>query len=210
MSNIRELVIKGDEEKLVELVNEELKGGKSHNKIIDELTEGIREVGNLFQTEVYYLPEMILSANALKKAMEVVTPYLIGTDSDFKTAGKVLIATVKGDVHDIGKNIVSIMLQGSGFKVIDLGVDVSSEKIVNFINLENPDILALSTLLSVGISEMKKVINHLDSANLRDKVKIIIGGAPINESVVKEIGADGFGSNAVHAVDVSKELLSQE
>ncbi len=175
--------------------------------VVDGLTEAMSIVGEKFEAKEYFIPDMLASAETVGAAMDILAPHL--AKSGMASKGKVMMATVKGDLHDIGKNIVSIILKGAGYEVKDLGADVSPEQIVAIVREEKPDILGLSALLTTTMTAMKETIDSLSQAGLRDKVKVIIGGAPISAEFAAEIGADGYGVDAFHAVRVV-EGLQQE
>jgi 5-methyltetrahydrofolate--homocysteine methyltransferase len=174
------------------------------------LNEGMiaamREVGCRFEDGEYFVPEMLIAARAMQSGMAILKPHL--QQADVKSSGKVLIGTVKGDLHDIGKNLVMLMLEGAGFEVKDLGVDVPVEKFIQAAQEEKPDIVAMSALLTTTMQMMKQTIDAFSAAGLRDKVKIIVGGAPVTEVFASEIGADGFSQDASRAVTMAKALVS--
>lgn len=176
----------------------------------DILNEGMiaamSKVGSLFEAGEYFVPEMLIAARAMQSGMAILKPYLQQTD--MKSTGKVVIGTVKGDLHDIGKNLVVLMLEGAGFEVKDLGVDVPVEKFVQTVQEEKPDIVAMSALLTTTMPMMKQSIDALCAAGLRAKVKVIIGGAPITDAFAHEIGADGFSQDASRAVGLAKSLVA--
>jgi 5-methyltetrahydrofolate--homocysteine methyltransferase len=183
--------------------------GKGENplQIINEgLIAGINEVGARFKTGNLYVPEMMMSAQAMKAGVELVKPNLNG--GEMPTLGKVVIGTVKGDLHDIGKNLVLMMLESSGFHMVDLGVDVSTEQFVAAVKQHQPQFVAMSALLTTTMPTMKEVISALEQQNLRPSVKVVIGGAPISQAYADDIGADGFASDAGAAADLCKELLA--
>jgi 5-methyltetrahydrofolate--homocysteine methyltransferase len=175
----------------------------------DLLGEGMiaamREVGRRFEEGDYYVPEMLVAARAMQAALSLLKPCLAA--SDVKSAGRVAIGTVKGDLHDIGKNLVTLMLEGAGFEVRDLGVDVPPEKFVEAITGGDVDIIALSALLTTTMPHMKTTIETIRQAGLRDKVKIMVGGAPVTQDYANEIGADGFSSDASSAPRLARSLL---
>ena len=170
------------------------------------LTEGMNLVGRKFEDKEYYIPDMLASAEAVGAAMELLRPHL--AQSGIKTKGKVLLATVKGDLHDIGKNIVSILLRGAGYTVKDLGNDMEPQSIVNAVREEKPQFLGLSALLTSTMVNMRDTIQALEESGLRDKVKVVIGGAPVSEEYAKSIGADGYGSDGFQALAVIESLTS--
>jgi corrinoid protein of di/trimethylamine methyltransferase len=164
------------------------------------------EVGRLFEANEYFVPELLIAARAMKGALEIIKPILVGTGA--KPVGRVVIGTVRGDLHDIGKNLVAAMLEGGGFEVIDLGVDVSPERFVQTVQEKNAQIVAVSALLTTTMPGMKTTIEALKEAGIRDKVKVMIGGAPVTQRYADEIGADGFSDNASGAVRVARELVA--
>jgi 5-methyltetrahydrofolate--homocysteine methyltransferase len=163
------------------------------------------EVGRLFEEGEYFVPEMLISARAMKSAMAILKPHL--TSDQVGSAGKVAIGTVKGDLHDIGKNLVSLILEGAGFQVVDLGSDVSPDKFVDAVKTKGVDIVAMSALLTTTMVNMRATVTALEEAGLRDKVKIMIGGAPVTDAFAKLVGADGYAPDASRAVAVAKVLL---
>jgi len=190
---------------VTELINEALASGVDVSDIINNgLTASMAVVGQKFENEEYYIPDMLASAEAVGVAMEILKPHL--AKSGVKPKGKILIATVKGDMHDIGKNIVSILLRGAGYDVIDLGNDVETPDIVKAVREEKPDFLGLSALLTSTMVNMEDTIKALKENGLRDRVKIIIGGAPVSEEYAREIGADGYGADGFHAISVFENL----
>ena len=175
------------------------------NILSDGMIAAMREVGQRFEEGDYYVPEMLVAACAMQSALSLLKPRLIA--SDVKSAGKVAIGTVKGDLHDIGKNLVTLMLQGAGFEVKDLGVDVPPEKFVEAIATGDVNIVALSALLTTTMPNMKTIIETIQQAGLRDKVKILVGGAPVTQEFANQIGADGFSADASSAPSVAQSLL---
>jgi 5-methyltetrahydrofolate--homocysteine methyltransferase len=166
----------------------------------------MREVGCRFEAGEYYVPEMLIAARAMQTGMAILKPHLQQTDR--KSSGKVVIGTVKGDLHDIGKNLVALMLEGAGFEIKDLGVDVPIEEFIRVVREEKPDIVGMSALLTTTMQMMKQTIEAFEAAGLRDQVKFIIGGAPVTESYANLIGADGFSPDASRAVKVALSLIS--
>jgi 5-methyltetrahydrofolate--homocysteine methyltransferase len=198
-------VVEGDNTSVQQHVQEALGAGMSASVILNEgLIPAMAEVGRLFEEGEYFVPEMLISARAMKGAMATLKPYLI--QADVKYAGKVVIGTVKGDLHDIGKNLVSLMLEGAGFQVTDLGSDVAPEKYVAGIRENGANIVAMSALLTTTMVNMKSTITAIEEAGLRDQVKVMIGGAPVTDSFAKQIGADGYAPDASRAVAVAKAL----
>jgi 5-methyltetrahydrofolate--homocysteine methyltransferase len=163
------------------------------------------EVGRRFEANEYFVPELLIAARAMKGAMELLRPLLV--ESGAKPAGRVVIGTVRGDLHDIGKNLVAAMLEGGGFEVIDLGVDVSPERFIAAVEENGAQIIAMSALLTTTMPGMKTTLEAIERAGMRDRVKVMIGGAPVTQRYADEIGADGFSDNASGAVRVARTLV---
>jgi len=190
---------------VVELVQQALGINISPQVIITEgLTAGMQVVGEKFSAKEYFIPDMLASAEAVGAAMDIMKPVL--ESANVETKGKFAIATVKGDIHDIGKNIVAILLKGAGYEVHDLGVDVPAEKVVEFVKEEKPGYLGLSALLTTTMTEMGVVIKALEENKLRSSVKVLIGGAAVSEEFVQEIGADAYCIDAFQAIKVLEEF----
>jgi 5-methyltetrahydrofolate--homocysteine methyltransferase len=190
---------------VTELTEKALAQGISVRDIINKgLTGGMNIVGQKFEAKEYYIPDMLASAEAVGAAMEILEPHL--SQSGVEAKGKVIMATVKGDLHDIGKNIVSILLRGAGYTVKDLGNDIEPQVIVNVVREENPQFLGLSALLTSTMVNMRDTIQALEESGLRDKVKVVIGGAPVSEEFAQSIGADGYGADGFQAVAVIESL----
>ena len=170
------------------------------------LIPAMKEVGAKFESGEFFVPEMLISARAMQTGLGLLKPIL--ATAEIKSSGKIVIGTVEGDLHDIGKNLVVMMLEGAGFEMIDLGSDVVPEKFVEAVRANQPDIVAMSALLTTTMPSMKSTITALKTAGLRDKVKIIIGGAPVSEDYAGEIGADGYASDASRAANLAQELCS--
>jgi len=207
LKKIFDAVLEGDVEGVESNVQKALDAKLNPVVILNEgMIAGMREVGCRFEEGEYYVPEMLIAARAMQSGMALLKPHLL--QADRKPSGKVLIGTVKGDLHDIGKNLVKLMLEGAGFEVKDLGVDVAAEDFIRAAQEEKPDIVALSALLTTTMQMMKQTIEAFVAAGLRDKVKIIVGGAPLTETFANEIGADGFSPDASRAVTVAKSLIA--
>jgi 5-methyltetrahydrofolate--homocysteine methyltransferase len=192
-----------------ELIEKALVLGISAQDIINKgLTAGMDIVGQKFEAREYYIPDMLASAEAVGAAMELLEPHL--AKSGVKAKGKIIVATVKGDLHDIGKNIVSILLRGAGYSVKDLGNDIDIQAIVDAVREEEPQFLGLSALLTSTMMNMRDAIQALTESGLRDRVKVIIGGAPVSEEFAQSIGADGYGADGFEAVRVVESLNSSE
>jgi 5-methyltetrahydrofolate--homocysteine methyltransferase len=171
--------------------------------LLEALVPAMDDVGNRYECGEYFVPEMLISVRAMKEGLKILKPLLV--ESDVKPAGKVVAGTVKGDLHDIGKNLVCMMLEGAGFEIVDLGCDVPVEKFVAAAK-EGADLVALSALLSTTMPNIKATIEALGEAGLRDKVKVMIGGAPVNDNVAQEYGADGYAADASAAVSLARSL----
>jgi 5-methyltetrahydrofolate--homocysteine methyltransferase len=200
-------LIYGKANEVRDMVKKAIDEGQDVEKILNEgLISGMNIVGEKFKKNEFYIPEMLMAARAMKEGMKELKPILI--QKDVKALGTVAIGTVQGDLHDIGKNLVAIMLEGTGFKIIDLGVDVLTEKFAKTVKEGKVQVLALSALLTTTMPAMKEVIKSLEEKGLRNKVKVIIGGAPVTQDYADEIGADGYALDAGSAVDKVRELLS--
>jgi len=189
-----------------ELVQKALDQGLSAGEVLTGgLVAGMDEVGKGFKSGELFVPEVLIAARAMHAGMAVLKPLL--ADSDVPSAGKFAVGTVKGDLHDIGKNLVKMMVEGGGFEVVDLGVDVSPDAFVKAVREHKPNVIGMSALLTTTMTSMKDVIEALQEAGLRKSVKIMIGGAPVTEAYAKEIGADGYAPDAATAVDVARSLV---
>ncbi len=208
LDDLKNSIVNGDPEAARELTQKALQGGLTFEKIMNEvLLPGIHEVGDRFGRGEMYLPELLVSAMAMKAAVQVLKP--LRSDPGIKTAGKALIATVKGDLHDIGKNLVGMMLEGAGFEVIDLGTDIASDKVVKAAQDLQADLVCLSSLLTTTMPGMKEVIQELQKTGIRKRVKVMVGGAPVTQDYADEIGADGYAPDAPSAVRKAEEILAK-
>ena len=206
LNALKEAVIAGDVKGCNLLTEVAIQAGHSPQKILNEaLVPAMEVVGEKFRCNEVYVPEVLVAARAMKKSLAMLKPLL--TQTGVKPVAVVVMGTVKGDLHDIGKNLVCMMLEGAGFEVVDLGADVAPEKFVQAVKDHKAQILGVSTLLTTTMLGMKDVLAALERADLRMKVKVMIGGAPVTQSFADEVGADGYGENAAVAVDVAKELL---
>ncbi len=206
LDDLRTCVIDGDMNQTQKLVQEAIAENIPAEHILKEgLISAMAEVGRLFESGEYFMPEMLIAARAMKSGLTLLRPHLIA--ANVHAVGKVVIGTAQGDIHDIGKNLVGMMLEGAGFEVIDLGVDVPPEKYVQAVRDHHPDLVACSALLTTTMLRMKEMITALDEAGLRGQVKVMVGGAPITESYAREIGADLFAPDAASAASRAKELL---
>jgi len=199
-------IVDGKAQLAQSIVEEEVQAGADPVVLISgTMIPAMDEVGKLFQEEEYFVPELMLAGRAMKAAMEPLRPLLAASGA--KPAGVVVAGTVKGDLHDIGKNLVISMLEGAGFKVVDVGTDVSPEKFIDAIREHNPGIVCLSALLTVTMTAMKSTIDAIKEADLRKGVKILVGGAPLSERYAMEIGADGYGATATDAVALARRQV---
>ncbi len=207
LKQIAEQLYEGEDEEVASLVQKALDEGMAPNTVLqDGLIAGMDVVGVDFKAGDLFVPEVLIAARAMSAGMSVLRPLL--AEGDISSKGTYVIGTVKGDLHDIGKNLVKMMIEGAGFETIDLGVDVEAETFVSAVREHNPDVLGMSALLTTTMSQMKKVIEALTEAGLRDKVKIMVGGAPLTAEFAKDIGADSYAPDAASAVDTAKEYVS--
>lgn len=208
LKDIKEAVLRGDRNDAAKFTKAAVDGGIGIKKILDEgLIAGMEIIGNKFKCNEIFIPEVLISAKAMQTGTAVLEPYF--TKCGIKPIGHVAIGTMKGDLHDIGKNIVSMMLKGACFEVDDFGIDVPPAKFVDAVKARGVDIIAMSSLLTTSMLSMRDTINSLKEAGLRDKVKVIIGGAPVTKGFADSIGADGYAKDAASAVDAVKELLKK-
>lgn len=206
IETIKNAVVEGKHAEIEGLVQAAIDGGVDLNKLInDALIDAMDIIGQKFAANEIYVPEMLVAATTMKKGLMLIKPLLSGEQTQSK--GRILMGTVKGDLHDIGKNLVIMMLEGAGFEVIDLGVDLTVEKVVAEVENQKPQILGLSALLTTTMPEMKKVIEGLTEKGLRDSVKVMVGGAPVDAPFADKIGADGYGKDAADAVRLVKSLI---
>ena len=204
---IMDAVLHGRHKDIRDLIQKALDAGSAPMEIIDSgLIAGMNVVGRLFKADEMYIPEVLLSARAMHAGMDVLEPLLAG--DEIRKRKKIVFGTVKGDLHDIGKNLVGMMLRGVGYEVLDIGVDQPAELFVEFLKESGAPIVAMSALLSTTMPQMGVVIEKIKENGLRDKVKIIVGGAPISEKFAESIGADGYATDAGSALDLLKKLLA--
>jgi 5-methyltetrahydrofolate--homocysteine methyltransferase len=205
LKKLYDAILNGDAKTAVaitrEAIDEEIDPGEL---ISGTMIPAMDAVGKLYEEEEYFVPELLLSARAMKGSMELLRPLL--AERGARPAGTVAIGTVKGDLHDIGKNLVASLLEGGGFEVIDLGADVSPEKFIEAIRERGAQVVCLSALLTVTMPSMKTTVEALERAGLRDKVKVLVGGAPVTQQFADEIGADGYGESASHAVALARKM----
>ena len=207
LNEIKEAIIDGSAKIVSEKVTAALEEGFDPEQILnDAMIAGMAEVGQLFEDGEYFVPEMLVAARAMTTGMQILKPRLV--QADVKAAGKVAIGTVQGELHDIGKNLVGMMLEGASFEIIDLGADVPPEKFVEAVQKDHVQIVAMSALLTTTMPSMKTTIEALEAAGVRDQVKVMVGGAPLSDQYAKEIRADGYAPDANKAVALAKSLVS--
>ena len=210
MANIQDLtqaVIKGDEDQIKLLIFELLHAGIAAKQIMDAgLIRGMKIVGEKMETEEMFIPEVLMSAKAMSSGVEILKPQL--TDEENAASGIMILGTVQGDLHDIGKNLVKMLMEGAGFSVIDLGTDVAPDTFVDAIKEHNADIVGMSALLTTTMPKMKETLEAIEKAGIRDQVKVLVGGAPVTEKYATEIGADGYGFDAGSAIRMAKAYVT--
>ena len=205
LNQLHEAVVSGDAKTAHAITQQALAEGIDPLKLVNEyMVPAMAEVGRRFECSEYFVPELLISARAMKAALDLIRPLL--TARGDRPAGRVAIGTVKGDLHDIGKNLVAAMLEGGGFEVIDLGSDVAPDRFVDAVKTRGVNIVCLSALLTVTMPSMKTTIQALKDAGVRDRVKVLIGGAPVTRHYADEIGADGYGETATAAVALAREM----
>ncbi len=206
LTGLFEAILTGDAKSAAAVTKQALDEGVAPLKLVtDAMVPAMDEAGRRFEAEEYFVPELLLAARAMKAAMALIRPLLVASGA--KSAGRVAVGTVKGDLHDIGKNLVASMLEGGGFEVLDLGADVAPEKFVEAVKEKGAQVVCLSALLTVTMPSMKTTIEALKQAGVRDNVKVLVGGAPVTTQYANEIGADGYGENANSAVAMTRKLL---
>jgi 5-methyltetrahydrofolate--homocysteine methyltransferase len=206
LQKISEELQSGNYRVVPKLVQDALDAKIPPSKILSEgLVSGMDIVGDKFRRDELFMPEVLISAKAMQAGMEILRPKLI--ESGAKLAGKIVLGTVKGDLHDIGKNLVGMLMEGAGYEVIDLGIDVPSDKFVDAVKTTKPNLVGLSALLTTTMPKMKEVIDSLVEAGVRNSVKVVVGGAPVTEKFAKDIGGDGYAPDAASAVEKARELI---
>ena len=207
LEQISTAVIEGDLDEINDLTEDALDEGLNAEEILNKgLMPGMDHVGVEFRAGNLFVPEVLRSAKTMQTSMNIIRPMLAETGA--KTTGKVLLGTVKGDLHDIGKNLVGMMCEGAGFEVKDIGKDVEPQGFVDAVKEFEPDVVGMSALLTTTMRTMESTIKELEEAGLRDRVKVMIGGAPVTQAFADQIGADGYASNAASAADLAKKLVS--
>ncbi len=200
-------ILEGDKDKTPVLVQKALNQGLVPKDILDNgMVVGMNEVSVRFKSGAMFVPEVLMSAEAMQSGLKILRPHLVSSGA--KLIGKIVMGTVKGDLHDIGKNLVGMMCEGAGFEVVDLGFNIEPEKFIAAIKEHQPQIVGLSALLTTTMRAMGHTIKALEEAGLRDKVRIMVGGAPVDAEFAKRIGADGYGSNAPAGADLAKQLVA--
>ena len=208
LTGLFEAILTGDAKSAVAVTKQALDEGIEPLKLVTEaMMPAMDEAGRRFEAEEYFVPELLLAARAMKAAMALIRPLLVASGA--KSAGRVAVGTVKGDLHDIGKNLVASMLEGGGFEVLDLGADVAPEKFIEAVKEKGAQVVCLSALLTVTMPAMKTTIEALKKAGVRESVKVLVGGAPVTAQYANEIGADGYGENANSAVALTRKLLAE-
>ena len=206
LQNLNDAIMNGDASSAPVLVNQALNQGLPASQILNEgMIAAMNHVGKLFEEGEFFVPEMLIAARAMQAGLAVLKPHL--ALAEVKAAGRVVAGTVKGDLHDIGKNLVCMLLEGAGFEIIDLGTDVAPEKFVQVVQDGRADVVALSALLTTTMPNMKATIEALNKAGVREKVKVMIGGAPVTQAYAEQIGADGYAPDASRAVALAKSLM---
>lgn len=203
---LKQALVSLDMNQVQSLVDEKIGSGQPAGDIINILTQGLDEIGDLFSKDELYIPELVRSGQIFEAVMKKLEPYMSDKETDQRGKGRVVIGTVKGDLHDLGKNLVVNMIRTSGFEVIDIGKDVATEKFIEVVLDTKPDVIGLSALLTTTMAMQAEVIEALEKENLRNDLKVIVGGAPVSEEWAEEIGADAYGSDAVDAVRIVKDL----
>ena len=207
LETIYKAVMEGNADQAAKETEAALAAGLPPSDILNKgCIAAMGEVGRLFEEGEMFVPEMLIAARAMQAAMNILKPYL--AEDEVVSAGKIVLGTVSGDLHDIGKNLVGMMMEGAGFEIIDLGNDVSPDAFVNAVRENEADLVGMSALLTTTMPSMKATIEALTEAGLRDKVKVMVGGAPVTQKYADEIGADGYAPDAASAVDRAKKLLN--
>jgi methanogenic corrinoid protein MtbC1 len=204
--NLVDLIVSLNEKEAVELLRKKVDAGEDPLKILDEVRTAMARVGDKFENKEFFLPDLIMSGEILRQIAEILEPKL-KAGGEVKRLGKIVLGTVFGDIHDIGKDVVKFIMDANGFDVVDLGVDVPKEKFVEKIKEVNPEIVALSGFLTLAYDSMKETIEEIEKAGLRDKVKIMIGGGQMDETIREYVNADAYGKDAVEAVEIAKKWV---
>lgn len=210
LSMVKKAIIEGNKDDAEQLAQRAISENMDLNEIIERgYIQGVQKVGQLWEEGEYFLPELITSAECMKAAMGIMQPELEKAQIDIRSAGKIVIGTVEGDIHDIGKNLVASILSANGFDVVDLGADVKLEKFIEKAEEVNADLICLSALLTTTMTGQKKLVEHLKEKGLYGRFKVMVGGAPVNQKWADDIGADGYSENALTAVGAAKKLAEK-
>ncbi len=210
LNKVKKAIVEGNKNEAVQLAQQAISEKMDLNEVLEKgYIPGIQEVGQLWEGGEYFLPELITSAECMKAAMEIMQPELEKAQIDVRSAGKIVIGTVEGDIHDIGKNLVASVLSANGFDLVDLGADVKLEKFIEKAEEVNANLICLSALLTTTMTGQKKLIELLKEKGLYGRFKVMVGGAPVNQKWADDIGADGYSENALTAVDTAKKLAEK-
>jgi trimethylamine corrinoid protein len=210
LNSVEKAIVEGNKDEAVQLAQRAITEKMDLNEVIEKgYIQGIQKVGKLWEEGEYFLPELIMSAECMKAAMEMMKPELEKAQIDVRSAGKIVIGTVEGDIHDIGKNLVASILSANGFDVVDLGADVKLETFIEKAEEVNADLICLSALLTTTMTGQKKLIEFLKEKGLYGRYKVMVGGAPVNQKWADDIGADGYSENALTAVGAAKNLAEK-
>ncbi len=210
LTKMKQAILLGDKDASKDLAEEAVRSGWRLNEVIEKgFVPGIREAGKLWEKGEYFLPELIAGAESMKAAMSVLQPELEKTKSKAASAGKVIIGTIEGDIHDIGKNLVASMLSANGFDVVDLGADVKLDRFLEEAEIVNADFICVSALLTTTMLKQKEIIKMMKERNLRSRFKVLVGGAPVTKKWADDIGADGYAENAMNAVSLASAMMER-
>lgn len=207
MSEFTKKIVELEEVTVEELLNKKLESKEDPLKIMDEVRDAMKQIGDKFQNKEYFLPDLIMSGEILRSVFEKISPLLKEQQKSDVKKGKVLLGTVAGDIHDIGKDVVKFMLDANGFEVLDLGVDVPSDRFIEKIKEFQPQVLALSGFLTLAFDSMKEIIQRINDDGIRDSIKVMIGGGTVDESIVEYVKADAYGASAIDAVNLAKKWM---
>ncbi|MHC1591947.1 MAG: cobalamin B12-binding domain-containing protein [Candidatus Helarchaeales archaeon] len=209
MADFIEEIVELNEEEVLRILKERLANNEPPMKIMDDVKVAMKEIGDRFSNGIYFLPDLMMSGEILRQIFEEIAPKLKSAEDTTKKKGKILLGTVEGDIHDIGKDIVKFLLETNGYEVLDLGVDVPADTFVEKMKEFKPDILALSGFLTLAFDAMKKTIEKIIEAGMRDSVKIMIGGGTIDENIVSYVKADAYGESAMDAVTLADKWMEE-
>lgn len=207
MSEFTKKIVELEEAAVEALLNKKMESKEDPLKIMDEVRDAMKQIGDKFQNKEYFLPDLIMSGEILRSVFEKISPLLKEQQKSDVKKGKVLLGTVAGDIHDIGKDVVKFMLDANGFEVLDLGVDVPSDRFIEKIKEFQPQVLALSGFLTLAFDSMKEIIQRINDDGIRDSIKVMIGGGTVDESIVEYVKADAYGASAIDAVNLAKKWM---